>query len=311
MELAPTEVAPSPGPALPGFAFFCLVAALYVALGSVAQIWSLPFGLWWSQLFLFFLPTVLLLRTAGFWPLRFLGLTRPPAPGTAWFTGSIAVATFLSASSLMAVCESAVPGWLVDRFDLSRLLAQVHGPLQVVLFASVVVGAPLAEETVFRGYLLPVFEKRMGLGRAILAQAFLFSLVHLDPVGFFPRLLLGAAFGWLVVLTGSLWASVFAHAVNNGISSWLFFRYGPGPEGEASPSSPGKALLLSMIAGLAAGVLLALLRRRRPEGSRSPIDDPDGLAPPLDRWQIWGRMLAWGAAAAVGLAAIGLFASRG
>ncbi|MHB1843554.1 MAG: CPBP family intramembrane glutamic endopeptidase [Deltaproteobacteria bacterium] len=309
----PTEPpSPVPGPGdqrLPGFAFFALVALLYVALGSVAQLWNLPFGLWWSQLFLFFLPTALLLRTAGFRPLRFLRLSRPPPEGSAWLVGAAAIATFVSASSLMAVCEIAAPQWLVERFDLSRVLDQVHGPLQIVLFASVVVGAPLAEETVFRGYLLPVFERRMGLGRAILAQALLFSLVHLDPIGFLPRLLLGAVFGWLVALTGSLWPGVFAHALNNGVSTYLYFKYGAGPEGEAAPANPWQALALSVTAGLVTAGLLAWLRRRHRPLPPSPLDVPAAGQRPLGRRETLRLMLGWGLGAALGLVLLGLWAN--
>lgn len=56
------------------------------------------------------------------------------------------------------------------------------------------------------------------------ATAFIFSAVHLQFFGFFPRLLMGAFFGYMVLWTGSIWASVFAHALNNSlvvINYWM------------------------------------------------------------------------------------------
>lgn len=230
---------------LPGLTYFVIVAGAYVLLGSVAQFRFLPLGIWWSQLFLFVVPTLLVLRARGFRPLAFLRFDRLPASRQLAPAAGVAVAVYFSASALMAACEEAAPPQWVQRFDISRLLGTVHGPWQAVLFASVIVGAPIAEETVFRGYLQPALAARIGLWRAILAQAVLFSFVHLDPVGFFPRLLLGVAFGQLVALTGSIWSSVFAHALNNGISTVLFFRvWARAQGGGRSRGSPLGAALL-------------------------------------------------------------------
>ena len=54
--------------------------------------------------------------------------------------------------------------------------------------------------------------------------AFVFSAMHFQFFGFIPRLLLGAFFGYLYIWSGSIWTSVFAHALNNSmvvITAWL------------------------------------------------------------------------------------------
>jgi len=53
--------------------------------------------------------------------------------------------------------------------------------------------------------------------------AFLFSAIHLQFFGFFPRLLLGAWFGYLLWWTGSIWVPVIAHMTNNAMSTFFVF----------------------------------------------------------------------------------------
>lgn len=75
-----------------------------------------------------------------------------------------------------------------------------------------------SEELFFRGALQNVFtEGRVSKSVSVWFCAFIFSAIHFQFFGFFPRLLMGAFFGYLLVWTGSLWPCVFAHALNNSI----------------------------------------------------------------------------------------------
>ncbi|MBB2150157.1 CPBP family intramembrane glutamic endopeptidase [Pedobacter gandavensis] len=74
----------------------------------------------------------------------------------------------------------------------------------------------IAEEFMFRGAI------QRALGRmfqnphfVIWLTAFIFSAIHVQFYGFLPRLLLGAAFGYIYFWTKSLWYSIFAHFLNN------------------------------------------------------------------------------------------------
>lgn len=74
----------------------------------------------------------------------------------------------------------------------------------------------LGEEVFFRGGLQQIFLSRpMNIHIAIWITAFIFSALHFQFFGFFPRLLLGALFGYLAYWSGSLWTAIFAHALNN------------------------------------------------------------------------------------------------
>jgi hypothetical protein len=145
----------------------------------------------------------------------------------------------------------------------------------VVVFAAVIVGAPIAEETVFRGILFPALRPRLGLRWALFVQAAAFSFIHLDPLGFTSRFLLGVVLGELALFTGSLWASIFAHALNNGISTALFFYSGPGPQSEVGTSDLTFAASIAAVGTVAAFALMGLLRRRAWTGEALPQDRPE------------------------------------
>jgi len=82
----------------------------------------------------------------------------------------------------------------------------------------------LGEELIFRGLLQKVFAKWTGnVHVAIVITGFLFSLMHLQFYGFFPRWLLGVMFGYLLVWSGTIWLPIFAHFVNNAVA--VFFSY--------------------------------------------------------------------------------------
>jgi membrane protease YdiL (CAAX protease family) len=294
---------------MPAGGYFALVALLYTWLGSQAQAWHLPLGLWWSQILLFCIPTFLWLRSAGYRPLRFLRLTKGPQSSRGTYL-AVAVSVFLCASALNVILQSIAPQSLAERFDEGRLLASVGGGWRGVLFAAVILGAPLSEEIVFRGYLLPALAGRFGIVRAVVGQALLFSLIHLDPIGFAPRLLLGLVFGWLVILSGSLWSSIAAHALNNGLSTLLFFI---GGEEGATPTSPVSSSIW-IAANVAAGSGIVLwtlhkrLQRRTPALPPLPQDDPATrrTRPPTGAGLWW----LWAMAVGMGLLGLKLFADR-
>jgi hypothetical protein len=47
--------------------------------------------------------------------------------------------------------------------------------------------------------------------------------MHLQFYGFLPRMLLGAALGYLFVWSGSLWVPILAHFANNALALILIF----------------------------------------------------------------------------------------
>ena len=89
----------------------------------------------------------------------------------------------------------------------------------------------LGEEIFFRGGLMRLFSciKGMSPHVAIWLTAFLFSALHMQFLGFVPRMLLGVFFGYLTFWSGSLWLPIMIHAVNNSIlvtTDWINNRGG-------------------------------------------------------------------------------------
>ena len=78
--------------------------------------------------------------------------------------------------------------------------------------------APLAEETVFRGLLYGWMETRWGATVAWAASSLLFAAAHAEPAHVLLVLPLGLWFGFLRWRSGSLWPSLVAHVVNNGMA---------------------------------------------------------------------------------------------
>ena len=79
--------------------------------------------------------------------------------------------------------------------------------------------APLVEELLFRGFLLPPLARRLGRAGGIALSALLFGLLHMtDPQAVPPLVVLGAVLGWLRLASGSLLPALILHAGNNTLA---------------------------------------------------------------------------------------------
>ncbi len=87
----------------------------------------------------------------------------------------------------------------------------------------------IGEELLFRGVLLRLMKEiTKSTHLAVVISAILFSAVHLQFFGFFPRFLLGLLLGYVFVFTGSLWVPVFLHLVNNASSVVVYYLHHTG-----------------------------------------------------------------------------------
>lgn len=109
-----------------------------------------------------------------------------------------------------------------------RNLMQMETPVELMAMLLVAAAIPaLGEELVFRGLLqkkLQDWFRRPVL--AIWITAIIFSAVHLQFQGFLPRVLLGAALGYLYFWTSNLWVPILAHFAFNGFQVPVQFFYG-------------------------------------------------------------------------------------
>ena len=83
------------------------------------------------------------------------------------------------------------------------------------LFLSFAIVTPIAEELLFRGYILDSIKRMHGDWPAIIGSALLFALVHVNLFGMAPIIMAGVIYGWLRIKTGSLLPSIACHMMWN------------------------------------------------------------------------------------------------
>ena len=185
------------------------IAAALVALGLFAT---------FATLYVVELGTVAsVIHHAGGRVREALGLRGPAAPG-AWLAvaavSALAARAFATAyAGFMITMGWRLQGWDSDptRFFPTGLV----GSLMLVFV--VVVAAPVAEEVVFRGVLLPSLSRWLGEGWGIAVTSIVFAALHLNAFSFVPVLVVAWILALLYRRSGSLWVSIAGHAAFNAL----------------------------------------------------------------------------------------------
>ena len=92
-----------------------------------------------------------------------------------------------------------------------------------VAFLSLVVIAPVAEEVLFRGYLLGKLRKSVPVWVAVILTSLLFALVHFQWNVALDTFALSVVLCLLRLFSKSLWAPILLHAMKNGLAFYLLF----------------------------------------------------------------------------------------
>ena len=88
----------------------------------------------------------------------------------------------------------------------------------ILLFITTTLLAPLFEEIIFRGILLPTLARDFGIILGIIVSAFIFALAHLSLGEMPPLFVLGIGLGVTRIASGSLLSSVIMHSFWNGLT---------------------------------------------------------------------------------------------
>jgi membrane protease YdiL (CAAX protease family) len=218
----PEEALPSRG--WLALAVLALTSVLYVTVGAFAQEYlNLVFGLWFTEVFVFLGVSWVLTQMSGRDPATYLGLKGGR-------TSAVALGFGLGVTNYFAFV---IPlQWLALRLAPERLkqwmpdpdtLFSHRSPVELALLVgALAIAAPCCEELMFRGVLQRGLVPRAPRFVAVIMTAALFSLFHLDPIGFWARFEMGLLFGWLFEVSGSLWPNAAAHAANNLTTTALF-----------------------------------------------------------------------------------------
>ncbi|HUN61064.1 MAG TPA: CPBP family intramembrane glutamic endopeptidase [Candidatus Sulfotelmatobacter sp.] len=180
-----------------------------VAIGSTVIIYAL--------LLFFLYVTLALLRGQPFW--RTLGWRKLPttingqsrSPLIYFFVGCGVSLLVFALTSIIQPPENA-PIEQVFKFKQTAVL----------FVATAVLIAPLAEETIFRGYLYPMFARWFGVVPSIIVTGVLFGLMHGPQLGGEKSLiavmsLVGIVFTTVRARTGSVFASYLMHLGYNSL----------------------------------------------------------------------------------------------
>jgi len=103
------------------------------------------------------------------------------------------------------------------------LLMKGYSDLAINLLMIAVIPA-VGEELFFRGSLQNILGQWFkNHHTAIWVTAIIFSAIHLQFYGFFPRMLLGALFGYLLLYGRSIYLPILGHFLNNGSAVLMAF----------------------------------------------------------------------------------------
>ncbi len=189
-----------------------------------------------ALIFLFLYVTLSVLRDFPFWrtlgwrPLRPDAVGRKPRPWI-YFLSGLALAIFVAIAGSQVHSKEGMP--IQEIFKSSNTA--------IIFMAMAVLVAPLVEETVFRGYLFPLFAKSFGVVPGILVTGLLFGLMHGYQLGWtwgivLLLVLVGVIFTFARAYTGTVLASFLMHLGYNStiaaaavISTHGFTRIPPGP----------------------------------------------------------------------------------
>ena len=107
-----------------------------------------------------------------------------------------------------------------------NLVAFQSLPMSLLTLLVIAVLPALGEELLFRGLLQNYFYKiTINTHWAIWISAIIFGAIHVQFYGMFPRILLGALFGYLYFWSGNLWVPILAHFFNNAFSLVMYQLY--------------------------------------------------------------------------------------
>ena len=144
------------------------------------------------------------------------GLVRRLGVGMAFYAGILPVFFFAAVLSRLVMLFIGYPVTIQD-VVLIFMEPQSVWTLLALLGLGLIV-APAAEEILFRGILLPLLMKRLGVGPAVILSSVLFALIHFHVPSFFPLFVLAVGLALAYIYTRSLWVPIVMHALFNGMN---------------------------------------------------------------------------------------------
>jgi membrane protease YdiL (CAAX protease family) len=152
-----------------------------------------------------------------------------------------------------------------------------RGPMAAAVVFLMVVLAPFAEETLFRGYVLRRLLERWRPAAAIGVSALIFTSAHLDPYHMLGVLPIGIWFGAIAWRTGAVWPGMLCHAAQNLLATIGMFssKHSNQPTDYSSPT----VLAMFGFFFLAFAAAAAVLARKQPPARIQNAPETGGPSP--------------------------------
>lgn len=140
-----------------------------------------------------------------------------------WVISIIALVASLFVGGIYVVIVDGLGVAFLEPPDLSDSFEKPQGLSRLALAFIVIVMAPIAEETFFRGFLLQGLTPWAGPIGAAIASSVLFSLSHGSIGMLIPVFLSGMILAWAFMKTKSLTPGIFAHSMQNSLAFAIAF----------------------------------------------------------------------------------------
>ncbi len=258
------------------------VSDVFSDLESETNIMILKFIQVFNTVGLFWIPGILFVVLFYKKPLEFLGLKKP-INSVSIFLILLLFLSFFPILNLVAKLnmEMQLPSFLSElelwiksseakAENITKAFLRMDQPSDL-WFNIILVGIlpAVGEELIFRGIIQQVInEGKRNYHIGIWISALLFSALHFQFYGFFPRLLLGAFFGYLFVWSRNLWLPIFAHFLNNTFALFVVYYLGvDAVEQEIDQLGATQETYIYVIAGtiIFSGLLLYSRKLLRPK----------------------------------------------
>ncbi len=179
----------------------------------------------------FLIPPLLFAYVTHPRPSTYLGF-RKPGKSVHWIIVPLLMLGLMLVMLQMSHWIELLPFWSeatraeADRMEKTTMaLTEMPSALEYLKILSLMALLPaLGEELFFRGVLLRfAARKSTTMVLPILLSALMFAFVHLNTFGLIPIFLAGVVLALIYYWTGSIWLSILAHFLNNGLQITLMY----------------------------------------------------------------------------------------
>lgn len=116
---------------------------------------------------------------------------------------------------IYSIVDRLIPGVNLEQSQ-ENVFGSPRGPIEIGLsFLALVVIAPIVEESIFRGLMLPAFARSFGKVAAVFITALLFGAIHWQLNVGIVTFFMGLLMGWMYYKTRSLVPGILFHSLKN------------------------------------------------------------------------------------------------